>query len=61
MSGRTFSEKEILIGFATVTGTILFYVGNKFLIYSLAFAGLCQWITAAHAHAGAAQCRDDRS
>lgn len=43
ISGRTFAEKEILMAFAVVTGTILFYVGNKFLIYSMAFAGLRQW------------------
>ncbi len=40
ISGRVFAEKEVMIAFAVFTATVLFYVGNNFLIYSLAFAGL---------------------
>jgi len=40
VSGRVFSEREVLLGFAVVCATVLFYVGSNFLIYSMAFAGL---------------------
>jgi len=40
ISGRVFSEQEVLIAFAVLSATILFYVGDSFLLYSLAFAGL---------------------
>ena len=39
ISGRRFSEQEVLIAFVVVAFTSLFYVGGSFLTYSLAFAG----------------------
>jgi len=40
ISGRVFSEREVLIAFAVLAATVMFYVGSNFLIYSMAFAGL---------------------
>jgi hypothetical protein len=40
VSGRVFSEREVLLAFAILAATVLFYVGDSFLLYSLAFAGL---------------------
>lgn len=96
LSGRKFTDNELLVGFAAVVGTVLFYVrthttpgcsrararderererlgpaltagcmirvclcvtfdqvGGKFLLYSLAFAGLCQ---STHWHNDMARC-----
>lgn len=40
LSGRVFSENELMIGFVIGSLAVLQYVGERFLTYSLAFAGL---------------------
>lgn len=47
VSGRVFSENEVLIAFAVGAGSLLQYMGGTFLTYSLAFAGLLILVHAA--------------
>ena len=55
VSGRVFTEQEILIGYAVISATVLSYVGGSFLTYSLAFAGLIILIHAAAKKVGMGQ------